>query len=57
MSDATGCNNVGHMYEQGHGVPQSDEKAASYYKRACDDGLALACTNLGQLQRAGRAKP
>jgi TPR repeat protein len=43
------------MYEQGHGVPQDDAKATLYYKRACDGGLALGCTNLGQLQRAGRA--
>ena len=55
--DSTGCNNVGHMYELGHGVAQDDAKAAGYYKRACDAGLALGCTNLGQMQQAGRAKP
>ena len=40
------------MFEHGEGVPQDDAKAAEYYTRACDAGLALGCSNLGQLQKA-----
>jgi len=45
------------MFELGRGLPQDDARAARYYRRACEGGVALACANLGQLQRMGRAPP
>jgi TPR repeat protein len=41
--------NLGRLYEQGRGVPQSDTEAARLYKLAADQGLAAAQANLGIL--------
>jgi len=39
--DAKGCNNLGFLYDKGHGVQQNYSIAAKYYKKACDGGDAL----------------
>jgi Sel1 repeat len=44
---AKACTNLGFMYAKGQGVKMSHSLAAEYYKRGCDDGNALGCTNLG----------
>jgi TPR repeat protein len=44
---AKACTNLGFMYAKGQGVKMSRSLAAEYYKRGCDNGNALGCTNLG----------
>jgi hypothetical protein len=39
--------NVGHMYRNGHGVPQDYFEAMRWYRKAADQGLAQAQNNLG----------
>ena len=46
-------NNLGSMYEDGRGVPQSDEKAEEWYLKAASQGLAEAQTNSGAMYAAG----
>ena len=49
----TNCNTLGLTYEYGEGVAKDDAKAAKAYRRACDLGLPIACSNLGVLQQKG----
>jgi hypothetical protein len=44
---AKACTNLGFMFAKGQGVKMSHSLAADYYKRGCDNGNALGCTNLG----------
>ena len=44
---AKACTNLGFMYARGQGVKINHSLAAEYYKRGCDNGNALGCTNLG----------
>ena len=44
---AKACTNLGFMYAKGQGVKMSRSLAAEYYKRGCDNGNPLGCTNLG----------
>jgi uncharacterized protein len=46
-------NNVGHLYEQGHGVSQNYTQAMNWYKQAADQGLAEAQHNVGMLYYHG----
>ncbi len=41
-------------YDDGNGVPQSDQLAAKWYRAAAEQGNATAQTNLGLMFRAGR---
>ena len=52
--DAPSQFNVGLMYLDGVGVPQSDEKAVLWFRRAADQGYAKAQGNLGALYATGR---
>lgn len=45
--DARGCYTLGLIHSRGRGVPRNPEIAKSLYVRACDDGWATGCTNLG----------
>ena len=45
MSDAQ--NSLGYMYSQGKGVPQDYKEAAKWYRKAAEQGLAIAQLNLG----------
>lgn len=47
-------NNIGLMYELGHGVQQSDSEAARWYKLASDNGIIGAKFNLGSMYEEGR---
>jgi len=52
--NAWGCNNLGNLYANGHGVQQNYFKAAKFYKKACDIEFAKgrfynACNKLGTL--------
>jgi hypothetical protein len=46
MGNMNGCNNLGLMYEYGHGVRQDNEKAIELYKKACDSDNAKGCRSL-----------
>jgi hypothetical protein len=45
------------LYDQGHGVPQDYAQAAIWYRKAAEQGLALAQSNLGVLYEEGRGVP
>jgi TPR repeat protein len=44
---AKACTNLGFMYAKGQGVRMSHSLATVYYRRGCDNGNALGCTDLG----------
>lgn len=56
--DPAAQRNIGQLYRQGRGVPQSDEVAANWYRLAAQHGHAAAQANLGvmYLQGQGVAK-
>jgi uncharacterized protein len=45
--DATGCNNLGVLYLNGKHVRRDLARAEGLLRPACDEGMQLACTNLG----------
>jgi TPR repeat protein len=45
------------MYENGHGVPQNYAAAAAWYRKAADQGNALAQLNLGIMYYEGKGVP
>lgn len=47
-------NKLGWMYAKGKGVPQSDEKALKYFKRAAEKGHTEAQRHLGYLYLTGK---
>jgi TPR repeat protein len=46
--------NLGRAYEDGDGVPQSDQLAVKWYWAAAERGNAIAQNNLGLMIRSGR---
>ena len=48
---------LGVMYEQGHGVVQSDKEALVWYRKAADQGLAEAQFLLGYMYEEGQGVP
>lgn len=44
---AKACTNLGFMYNNALGVKLNHSIAAEYYRRGCDNGNGLGCTNLG----------
>lgn len=51
--DACAQNNLGAMYYYGHGVEQSDEKAAEWVLKAAEQGFADAQNHLGLMYKNG----
>ena len=50
LNDGVGCNNLGELYDKGHGVKQDHQRAKNYYEKSCnlnDDGQG--CAKLGEL--------
>ena len=45
---------LGHAYDDGNGVPQNDELAAKWYRKAAEQGNPEAQNILGNMYRAGR---
>ena len=45
------------MYDNGRGVPQDFPHAAKWYKRAAEDGDAIAQSNLASMYYNGRGVP
>uniref|UniRef100_A0A914WP09 Uncharacterized protein n=1 Tax=Plectus sambesii TaxID=2011161 RepID=A0A914WP09_9BILA len=52
--DADAQFNLGEMYRNGRGVPQSDEEVVKWYKKSAEQGNAAAQFNLGEMYRNGR---
>lgn len=52
--DAASQFNLGLMYLDGVGVPQSDQKAVLWFRMSADQGYAKAQGNLGALYAIGR---
>jgi len=42
------------MYFSGRGVARDDAEAASWYRKAAEQGLAVAQNNLGRMYELGR---
>ncbi len=51
--DTEAQRNIGIMFQQGLGVPQSDVEAANWYRRAAENGHARAQQNLGVMYEEG----
>ena len=51
--DASGCYNLGIMYDNGQGVKQDYHQAAKLWTKACDGGHASGCYNLGSMYAKG----
>ncbi|HBK18128.1 MAG TPA: hypothetical protein DDZ38_05765, partial [Gammaproteobacteria bacterium] len=49
VGEAEAENNIGFLYERGHGVKQSYARAIQWYTKAADQGLPEAKHNLGML--------
>ncbi len=47
------CYNVGTMYDNGRGTRTNYFLAFTYFKKACDFGIANGCYNVGQLYGTG----
>ena len=47
-------NYLGRMYDEGHGVKQSDKDAVEWYRKAAGQGYAAAQFNLGKMYANGR---
>ena len=52
--DETGCNNLGFMYDKGHGCTADAERAAFWFRRAAEKGMGQACKNYAILLEKGR---
>ena len=48
---ATAQNNIGYLYLNGLGVPQSNDKAIEYFTKAAEQGHKGAKTELEKLSR------
>ena len=55
--DASAELSLAQAYENGNGVPQNDDEAAAWYRKAADQGIAAAQNNLGVMYREGRGVP
>jgi TPR repeat protein len=51
--DVYAQNNLGVMYAKGEGVIEDDKEAASWFRKAADQGFAPAQFNLGNIYRRG----
>ena len=56
-NDPEAQRNIGVMFQQGLGVPQSDAEAANWYRRAAEAGHARAQQNLGVMFEQGAGVP
>jgi TPR repeat protein/tRNA A-37 threonylcarbamoyl transferase component Bud32 len=54
---ASGCVNLGNLYEGGVGVPKDLAAAAKYYQLACDHGGLGGCTGMARLHADGLGVP
>ena len=47
------CFQLGGLYESGQGAPQKYDRAARYYREACEDRHGEACARLAGLYEKG----
>jgi TPR repeat protein len=52
--DAVAQVNLGKAYEDGNGLSKNDELAAKWYRKAADQGNAVAQSRLGIMYRIGQ---
>ena len=57
QGDADAQNNLGNMYDFGHGVPQDYAQALQWYRKAADQGNAYGLFNLGAMYDSGQGVP
>lgn len=50
---ASGCYNLGFLYQKGQGVGQNFSTAKQYYGKACDLGLQFGCDSYRKLNEKG----
>ena len=55
--DADAQNNLALLYGSGHGVPQDDAQAVSWFRQAAEQGYANAQYNLGYAYASGQGVP
>ena len=55
--DAKAQFGLGELYRNGQGVPQDEQQAAAWLRKAAGHGIPLAQNNLGQLYREGKGVP
>ncbi len=57
QGDAAAQTNLGHMYDNGQGVPRDDVQAVRWYLKAAEQGNVTAQFNLGVMYRNGEGVP
>ncbi len=57
QDDAEAQRNIGVMYQQGLGVPQSNVEAVKWYRRAAESGHERAQQNIGVMYEQGAGVP
>ena len=57
QGNANAQNNLGWMYDQGHGVTQDFKEATKWYRSAAEQGFHEAQYNLGVMYSEGRGTP
>ena len=57
QGDALGQVGLGLMYKKGRGVPQDDQLAVQWFRKAAEQGLAGSQHNLGWMYKKGRGVP
>jgi TPR repeat protein len=50
QGDASAQFKLGEMYDNGQGVPQDDKQAMHWYRKAADQGDAIAQINVGVIR-------
>ena len=54
LGDRVAQNNLGVIYEEGHGTTQNYEEATNWYRKAAEQGDAVAQSNLALMYLYGR---
>ena len=57
QGDAIGQHNLGWMYDNGQGVPQDNQQAVAWFRKAADQGYADAQNDLGLMYANGQGVP
>jgi hypothetical protein len=52
-----GCNSLGFLYLEGHGLPKDYLQARLFFQKACDGGDMGGCNNVGWLYQEGQGLP
>lgn len=55
--DASSCNHLGLMYQNGLGVARNDSRSVALFSKACSADTRFGCNNLGLMYAGGRGVP